>query len=103
MSLRTTAAPHVRRGRRWLDRLLRFGNDDLRRTAPLHKAYGYHRGTPVDRHYIERFLHMESASVRGDSLEVFEDRYITRIGGTRLTSATTFQLSGEGPGRLVGD
>ena len=99
MSLSSSA----KTARRFAERLLRFGPDDLRRTTPLHPAYGYHRGTPVDRHYIERFLAAEQAQIRGDALEISEDRYISRIGGARLTSATTFQLTGEGPGRLVGD
>ena len=99
MSLSSTA----KTSRRWFERLLRFGPDDLRRTSPLHPAYGYHRGTPIDRHYIERFLTGEHQSIRGDALEISEDRYISRLGGARLRSATTFQLEGEGPGRLVGD
>ncbi len=99
MTLKTS----VRTARRLMERTLRFGPDDLRRTTPLHPAYGYHRGTPVDRHYIDHFLAKEAASVRGDALEISEDRYITRIGGNRLTSATTFQLDGPGPNRLVGD
>ena len=93
----------VKTSRRLLERLLRFGPDDLRRTTPLHPAYGYHRGTPIDRHYIERFLSEEQHSIRGEALEISEDRYLTRLGGTRLVSATTFHLEGEGPGRLVGD
>lgn len=99
MTLKTTA----RSARRLMERVLRFGPDDLRRTTPLHPAYGYHRGTPADRHYIDRFLATESTLVRGDAIEIAEDRYISRIGGARLTSATTFQLSEPGPGRLVGD
>lgn len=99
MSVKST----VRAARRFGERLLRFGPDDLRRTTPLHPAYGYHRGTPVDRHYMEAFLAAESAAIRGDAVEIAEDRYMTRFGGARLASATTFQLEGEGPGRLVGD
>ena len=99
MNLRTA----VRTARRFGERLLRFGPDDLRRTTPLHPAYGYHRGTPVDRHYMETFLAAEASLVRGAGIEIAEDRYLTRFGGNRLNSVTTFQLEGEGPGRLVGD
>lgn len=99
MSLRTA----VRTARRFGERLLRFGPDDLRRTTPLHAAYGYRRGMPVDRHYMDAFLTAESGLIRGDAIEIAEDRYMTRFGGDRLKSVTTFQLDGPGPGRLVGD
>lgn len=89
--------------RRLLERSLRLGPDDLRRTAPLHPAFGYHRGTPVDRHYIDRFLRSQEAHIHGDALEMSEDRYISKIGGNRLTSATTFHLDEDGPKRLIGD
>lgn len=89
--------------RRLLERALRFGPDDLRRTTPLHPAFGYHRGTPVDRYYIEAFIGRHAESVCGDGLEVHEDRYLSRFGGDRLKSITTLQLADPGPGRLVGD
>ena len=37
---------------------VRFG--DLRRTEPISREYGYDRGVPVDRYYIERFLARQS-------------------------------------------
>lgn len=89
--------------RRAVQRVLRFGSHDLRRTTPLHPAFGYHRGTPVDRYYIERFLRNHAELIRGDGLEIGEDRYLSEIGGSRLTSVTTLQLAEPGPGRLVGD
>lgn len=97
----------LRRVRRWsrraVQRALRFGPDDLRRTTPLHPDFGYHRGTPVDRYYIDRFLREHADLIRGDGLEIGEDRYTSDIGGARLSSVTTFQLAEPGPGRLVGD
>lgn len=93
----------VRLSRRILQRTLRFGPDDLRRTTPLYRGFGYHRGTPVDRYYIERFLAGHAELIRGDGLEVAEDRYLSRFGAGRLRSATTFHLANRGPRRLVGD
>ena len=34
--------------------LINFG--DLRRLAPVSKEFGFERGLPVDRYYIEKFL-----------------------------------------------
>ena len=55
----------------------RFG--DLRRTEPV-SEWGFGRGTPVDRWYIERFLTEHAHLVRGHALEVKEDLYASRFG-----------------------
>ena len=46
----------------------RWGN--LRRLSPFSDSFGFDRGTPVDRFYLERFLQSESAAIRGRVLEV---------------------------------
>lgn len=99
MSLRSM----FHRIRRLGERGLRFGADDLRRTTPLRRGYGWHHGTPVDRTYIQEFLRAHAADIRGDCLEVAEDRYSSSLGGTRVSAVTTLQLDGPGPGRLVAD
>jgi SAM-dependent methyltransferase len=56
--------------RRRLTRLKhpRWGN--LRRREPFSDYYGFDRGTPVDRFYIERFLAEHARDIRGNVLEV---------------------------------
>jgi hypothetical protein len=61
----------------------RWGN--LRRRRPLSESFGYDRGTPVDRWYIERFLAENASDVHGDVLEVGDARYTERFGGDRVT------------------
>ena len=56
---------------------VRFG--DLGRTEPV-SEWGFGRGTPVDRWYIERFLTERAELVHGHALEVKEDLYATRFG-----------------------
>lgn len=71
----------ARRVRQRLRRLVRpawFGT--LRRTRPLSNDFGYDRGTPIDRYYIERFLARHRSDVRGRVLEVKEPMYTTRFG-----------------------
>jgi hypothetical protein len=51
----------------------RWGN--LRRLEPFSSYYGFERGTPVDRFYIERFLADRAQDIRGDVLEVGHARY----------------------------
>jgi hypothetical protein len=48
--------------------LPRWGN--LRRTAPFSATFGFDRGTPIDRYYLERFLNSHRALITGRVLEV---------------------------------
>ncbi len=66
-----------------MTRTMDFG--DLRRTEPHSRFFGLDRGTPVDRHYIERFLDAHRGDVRGAVLEFGEDTYARRFGGPRVS------------------
>src|SRR6185503_10982321 len=50
-----------------------FGN--LRRLTPISRVFGFDRGTPVDRYYIENFLADNASDIRGRVLEVGDDSY----------------------------
>ena len=52
----------------------------IRRTTPLSDQWGKERGTPVDRYYIERFLHENRQWIQGRVLEVKDARYTRRFG-----------------------
>ena len=52
----------------------------LRRTQPLSDVWGFDRGTPVDRRYIEQFLHTYRGVITGRVLEVQDSRYTERFG-----------------------
>lgn len=67
--------------RRRLHRLRRpafFGT--LRRTTPLSDHWGWDRGTPIDRYYIERFLARHAGRICGKVLEVADRRYTEQFG-----------------------
>ncbi|HEX5761376.1 MAG TPA: methyltransferase domain-containing protein [Thermoanaerobaculia bacterium] len=51
----------------------------LRRTTPLSDFWGFDRGTPVDRYYIESFLAEHRDDVRGRVLEVQSSGYTDRF------------------------
>jgi peptidoglycan/xylan/chitin deacetylase (PgdA/CDA1 family) len=57
---------------------------DLRRLDPVSRDWGYDRGTPIDRRYIEEFLAAHSSDVGGHVLEVQEDDFTRRFGGPRV-------------------
>jgi SAM-dependent methyltransferase len=51
---------------------------------PVSDCYGYDRGTPIDRHYIDRFLTHHAEHICGHVLEVKDDTYARRFGGDRV-------------------
>ena len=59
----------------------------LDRVSPVSDNWGFDRGTPVDRLYIEQFLEHCSGDIHGRVLEVYSDDYTTRFGGERVTQA----------------
>lgn len=52
----------------------------LRRTSPLSDHWGFDRGTPIDRYYIEEFLACHRSDIRGRVLEAKDTRYVDRFG-----------------------
>ena len=54
----------------------------LRRTRPLDEHWGWDRGLPIDRYYIERFLAEQATDITGRVLEVKDDDYTRRFGTT---------------------
>lgn len=50
------------------------------RPGPLSAHWGFDRGTPIDRWYIDRFLESHAADIRGDVLEIGDTRYTDRWG-----------------------
>lgn len=70
---------------------VRFG--DLRRTTPISRRWGFERGRPVDRFYIEQFLARHAQDVRGRVLEVGDDAYTRRFGGERVTQCDVLHVT----------
>jgi glycosyltransferase involved in cell wall biosynthesis len=61
---------------------VRFGH--LRRLAPISRRFGFDRGGPIDRYYIESFLDRHREDVRGHVLEFGDDAYTRRFGDGRV-------------------
>lgn len=65
---------------------------DFRRVEPISRAFGFERGTPVDRYYIHRFLQENSRDIRGRTLEVGEPLYTRQYGGDQVTQSDVINL-----------
>jgi SAM-dependent methyltransferase len=76
------------RGRRLM------GDGQFNRTRPLSKKYGYDRGTPIDRFFIEQFLEAHAADIRGRVLEVGDDTYSRKFGRHRITAQDVLHVDG---------
>ena len=70
---------------------------------PLSTEWGFDRGTPVDRYYIERFLAAHSADIRGRTLEVRSADYTRRF-GSAVTRAEILDIdAGNADATVVAD
>ena len=74
---------------------------DFRRLSPVSREWGYDRGTPVDRPYIEAFLDAHAGDVRGVVLEVQEADYTARFGGARVTRSEVVDVDDANPRATV--
>jgi len=63
----------------------------LRRTSPLSQYWGFDRGTPVDRYYIERFLWENRGDIRGRVLELMDSGY-TNLFGSGVSQADVLDI-----------
>jgi hypothetical protein len=71
---------------------------------PVSRTFGFERGKPVDRWYIERFLAEHAADVRGRVLEVAESTYTGWYGGDEVTASDVlFAAEGNPDATVIGD
>jgi SAM-dependent methyltransferase len=74
-----------------------------RNTAPISRHWGFDRGTPIDRYFIERFLAEHRDDIRGDVLEVMDNRYADAF-GSDVRVADVLDIDPENPrATVVGD
>ncbi|MBP5977285.1 glycosyltransferase [Brasilonema sp. CT11] len=87
-----------------------FGS--LGRVTPMSQAFGYDRGQPVDRYYIENFLAHYQEDIRGRVLEIGDDNYTRQFGGyvsskdsvQRITQSDVLHVTKGNPkATIVGD
>ena len=57
---------------------------DFRNPQPVCQNFGFSRGKPIDRYYIESFLAAHAGDVCGRVLEIKDDSYTRRFGGSRV-------------------
>ncbi|RZK97825.1 MAG: methyltransferase domain-containing protein [Pedobacter sp.] len=77
---------------------------DFNRVTPFSKEFGYDRGGPVDRYYIEKFLTLNKDLVFGRTLEIGDNIYSKRFGETRIVKSDILHIdSSNKEATIVGD
>lgn len=98
-----------RRVSRWFTRRSRWPPigrvppDRLWSVSPVSRDFGFDRGLPVDRYFIDGFLQEHARDIRGRVLEVDGDDYTRRFGGDRVGRADVLSLAPRPGATLVAD
>jgi SAM-dependent methyltransferase len=95
------AGPHGDPAQRGIPPLGQVEFGSLRRVTPISDCFGYDRGQPVDRYYIEAFLERHRADVRGRVLEVGDASYTRRFGGGRVVRSDVLHVDADNPDATI--
>ncbi|MGE5258898.1 MAG: class I SAM-dependent methyltransferase [Hyphomicrobiales bacterium] len=68
-----------------------FGS--LRRVKPVSKYWGFDRGKPVDRYYIEHVLSRHTSDIQGHVLEIGDNAYTLQFGRERVTKSDILHVA----------
>ena len=92
--------PQIKRRLLWP----RFGTvnfGDFARVTPISSCFGFDRGTPIDRYYIEQFLDKHAADIRGRCLEMGNPVYINKFGGDRVEQIEVMYVTEGNPDTTI--
>jgi hypothetical protein len=70
---------------------------------PVSRSFGFDRGLPIDRYYIENFLNTHKACIQGNVLEVGNNVYTKKFGTSVKHSDILIPTGGNNDGKIVGD
>lgn len=77
--------------------------NDLKRAGPISHMFGFDRGTPINRYYIEKFLLANSHLIKGSVLEVENNFYTKKFGQEGIVSEVLHYDSSSPTATIVGD
>lgn len=72
-----------------------FGH--LRRLKPISSGWGFDRGTPIDRYYIENYLNYNKNLIKGHVLEIGDNNYTLKYGEDRVSKSDIFHFDADFP------
>lgn len=75
-----------------LKRAPKLGVVRFRRIEPISSDWGFDRGQPIDRYYIEQFLEKHAQDIHGHVLEIGINDYTLQFGGERVTRSEVLHV-----------
>jgi SAM-dependent methyltransferase len=84
---------------RWRPGAVRFGS--LRRLTPISTTFGFDRGLPIDRFYIESFLRASLADIHGRTLEVADNAYTCKFGAGHVVQSDVLHAESGNPAATI--
>lgn len=72
-------------------------------SKPTSRLFGYDRGMPIDRYYIENFLSENAQDISGDVLEIAEDTYSRKFGGANIRNMHILHVNNIPEATIVGN
>jgi SAM-dependent methyltransferase len=71
------------------------------RVEPFRRSFGLGYGQCIDRYYIERFLSQHSKDIYGHVLELQDNTYTCRFGGSRVEKSDVLDIRPGHPGATI--
>jgi len=71
------------------------------RVAPFSYKWGFDRGLPIHRYYLERFLGEFASDIRGRCLEFQDDDYTSRFGGDAVEQLDILHIDESNPNATI--
>jgi surface carbohydrate biosynthesis protein/FkbM family methyltransferase len=75
---------------------------DLKALQPISKKFGFDRGKPIDRIFIEQFLKQKSGLIRGRVLEIADNTY-TKTFGSAVECSDVLNVQAASGATIIGD
>ncbi len=69
----------------------------MRRLKPISNKFGFDRGFPIGRYYIERFLLTYASNIQGHVLEIRDNNYTRKFGGDRVIKSDVLHVKEGNP------
>lgn len=63
-----------------------------RSLRPISVKFGFDRGKPIDRYYIEKFLEENKKFIKGRSLEIVDNKYSVKYGGSNVVKSDVLDM-----------
>jgi SAM-dependent methyltransferase len=90
--------------RRWPPPVGHVRLGDFDSTVPVSMDFGFDRGLPIDRYYVEAFLERYALDIGGCVLEIADDQYSRHFGGARVTQQHVLDINPENVrATIIGD